>query len=136
MRHRNHRGRIQREVGHRTATLRNLAKGLVEHEQIETTSAKAYALRPFIETLITMAKRGTLHDRRLAFARLADKETVKKLFDVLGPRYANRPGGYTRSILTRRRMGDGAPMSIVQLLDAPAESAPATKDSAAPQATA
>ena len=103
--------------------LRNMASSLIRHETIRTTVPKAKELRRVVEPLITMAKNDGVHQRRLAFARLRDKETVGKLFRELGPRYQERPGGYLRILKTGFRAGDAAPMAIVQLVDQPEQSA-------------
>lgn len=124
MRHRKHHSRLNRDTGHRTALLRNLARALVltqdengnNIERIETTVTKAKGLQPFIENLITLGKKGTTHHRRQAFAKLQDKHTVHRLFEELAPRYAERNGGYTRIIRTRRRQGDGAEMALIELV--------------------
>jgi large subunit ribosomal protein L17 len=94
-----------------------MAQALIKHEQIVTTLPKAKELRPVVERLITLAKRGDLHARRLAFARLRDEAMTKKLFDVLGARYAERPGGYTRVLKAGYRYGDSAPMAVIELVD-------------------
>src|SRR5437773_7385795 len=99
--------------------MRNLARALYEHERIITTVAKAKAVRPFVEKLITLAKKGTLHARRLALARLPDRDTVAKLFSEYGPRFQDRPGGYTRIIKRHeRRLGDAGPTAFLELLKA------------------
>ncbi len=117
MRH-GHSGRkLQRKSGHRAALLRNLATALVKHEQIMTTAPKAKELRPYVEKLITLAKRGGLSNRRLALSRLGDETQLKKLFDVLAERYAGREGGYTRVIKAGLRAGDAAPMAVIELVD-------------------
>ena len=117
MRH-GHSGRkLQRKSGHRAALLRNLAAALVKHEQIMTTAPKAKELRPYVEKLITLAKRGGLSNRRLALSRLGDETQLKKLFDVLAERYAGRDGGYTRVIKAGLRAGDAAPMAVIELVD-------------------
>jgi large subunit ribosomal protein L17 len=117
MRH-GHSGRkLQRKSGHRAALLRNLAAALVKHEQIMTTAPKAKELRPYVEKLITLAKRGGLSNRRLALGRLGDETQLKKLFDVLAERYATREGGYTRVIKAGLRAGDAAPMAVIELVD-------------------
>ena len=117
MRH-GHSGRkLQRKSGHRAALLRNLATALVKHEQIMTTAPKAKELRPYVEKLITLAKRGGLSNRRLALSRLGDETQLKKLFDVLSERYAGRDGGYTRVIKAGLRAGDAAPMAVIELVD-------------------
>lgn len=94
-----------------------MATSLFRHERVRTTEAKAKELRPFAERLITLARRGDLHARRRAARQIRDKEALKKLFDTLGPRYAERPGGYTRILKLGRRKGDGAEMAIVQLVE-------------------
>jgi len=117
MRH-GHGGRkLQRKSGHRTALLRNMAAALIKHEQIKTTTPKAKELRPYVEKLITLAKRGDLHARRQAQAELRDPPMVKKLFDVLGPRYKDRAGGYTRVLKAGYRYGDSAPVGVIELVD-------------------
>ena len=97
--------------------LRNLAAGLFEHGQIETTRPKAKAVQPFVEKLITLAKRGDLNSRRLAASRLRDDDMVKKLFSTLAERYADRPGGYTRVLKAGFRYGDSAPRAVIELVD-------------------
>ena len=117
MRH-GHSGRkLQRKSGHRAALLRNLAASLVKHEQILTTTPKAKELRPYVEKLITLAKRGGLSNRRLAMSRIGDETQLKKLFEVLAERYAGRDGGYTRVIKAGIRASDAAPMAIIELVD-------------------
>ncbi|WP_126175317.1 50S ribosomal protein L17 [Tsuneonella rigui] len=117
MRH-GHSGRkLQRKSGHRAALLRNLAASLVKHEQILTTTPKAKELRPYVEKLITLAKRGGLSNRRLAMSRIGDEAQLKKLFEVLAERYAGRDGGYTRVIKAGIRASDAAPMAIIELVD-------------------
>jgi large subunit ribosomal protein L17 len=96
---------------------RNLAQALIKHEQIVTTLPKAKELRPVVERLITLGKRGDLHARRLAFARIRDDAMTKKLFEVLGPRYQERAGGYTRVLKAGFRYGDSAPMAVIELVD-------------------
>lgn len=109
--------KLQRKTGHRHALLRNLATALVKHEQITTTTPKAKELRPYVEKLITLAKRGGLSNRRLAMSRLGDETQLKKLFDVLAERYADREGGYTRVIKAGYRASDAAPIAIIELVD-------------------
>src|SRR5215470_5067714 len=117
MRHLKAGRKLNRNASHRAALLRNLSCALIEHERIITTLAKAKALRPFIEKLITLAKKGTLHARRQAVARLHDKDAVAKLFKEIGPRFADRPGGYTRIIRRHeRRLGDAGPTAYIELL--------------------
>ena len=117
MRH-GHGGRkLQRKSGHRAALLRNMAAALIKHEQITTTLPKAKELRPYVEKLITLAKKGGLSNRRLAHARLLDDTQLVKLFDVLATRYADRNGGYTRVVKAGLRASDAAPMGIIELVD-------------------
>ncbi len=117
MRHKISGRKLQRKSGHRAALLRNLAAALVKHEQIQTTTAKAKELRPYVEKLITLAKRGGLSNRRLAHSRLMDDAQEKKLFEVLAERYADRNGGYTRIIKAGIRASDAAPVAIIELVD-------------------
>ena len=119
MRHSNGYRKLNRTHEHRKAMFANMAGSLIEHEQIKTTLPKAKELRPIIEKLITLAKRPTLANRRLAFDRTRDRAVVTKLFDVLGPRYLARPGGYTRILKMGFRVGDNAPMAFVELVDRP-----------------
>jgi large subunit ribosomal protein L17 len=97
--------------------LSNMATSLFQHERIQTTAAKAKELRPYAERLITLARRGDLHARRLAARSIHDKEALQKLFDTLGPRYADRDGGYTRILKLGRRKGDGSEVALVQLVE-------------------
>jgi large subunit ribosomal protein L17 len=117
MRHRVGGRKLQRTSSHRTALFRNMAAALVKHEQIETTLAKARELRPYVEKLITLAKKGGLSNRRLAHSRLMDETQLRKLFDVLAPRYADRAGGYTRIVKAGLRASDAAAMAIIELVD-------------------
>lgn len=117
MRHKLGGRKLQRTSSHRLALLRNMSASLIKHEQIQTTTAKARELRPYIEKLITLAKRGGLSNRRLAHARLLDDVQLVKLFDVLAPRYADRAGGYTRIIKAGIRASDAAPIAIIELVD-------------------
>jgi large subunit ribosomal protein L17 len=117
MRHRNAGRKLNRTSQHRQMLFRNLAQALIKHEQIVTTLPKAKELRPVVERLITLGKRGDLHARRLAFARIRDDAMTKKLFEVLGPRYQDRPGGYTRVLKAGFRYGDSAPMAVIELVD-------------------
>ena len=117
MRHRVGGRKLQRTGSHRTALFRNQSAALIKHEQIVTTLAKAKELRPYVEKLITLAKKGGLANRRLAHARLLDDTQLKKLFDVLAERYANRNGGYTRVIRAGIRMSDAAQMAIIEFVD-------------------
>ena len=117
MRHRVGGRKLGRTSSHRQAMFRNMAAALIKHEQITTTTAKAKELRPYVEKLITLAKKGGLSNRRLAFARLLDDTQLQKLFDVLAPRYADRNGGYTRVIKAGIRASDAAPIGIIELVD-------------------
>jgi large subunit ribosomal protein L17 len=117
VRHRRKGRQLGRTASHRNAMLSNMATSLFRHERIQTTSAKAKELRPFAERLITLARRGDLHARRQAARSIHDKETLKKLFDTLGPRYADRDGGYMRVLKLGRRQGDGAEVALVQLIE-------------------
>lgn len=117
MRHRKAGRKLNRTSTHRRAMLAALANALIKHEQIATTLPKAKELRRVADRLITLAKRGDLHARRQAFARIRDNATVKKLFDTLGPRYAERPGGYTRVMKAGFRYGDSAPMAVIELVE-------------------
>jgi len=117
MRHRMGQRKLQRATGHRTALLRNLAASLIKHEQIMTGAVKAKALRPYVEKLITLAKKGGLSNRRLADSRLKDDAQLAKLFEVLAERYKDRNGGYTRVIKAGFRASDAAPMAIIELVD-------------------
>lgn len=117
MRHKHGQRKLQRTSGHRAALLRNMAAALIKHEQIKTTTPKAKELRPYVEKLITLAKRGGLSNRRLAHARLMDETQEKKLFEVLAERYAGREGGYTRIIKAGIRASDAAPIAYIELVD-------------------
>lgn len=119
MRHRHGLRKLNRTSSHRLAMLRNMSNSLIEHEVIKTTLPKAKELRKVVEPLITLGKKPSVANRRLAFNRLRDRDAVTKLFDVLGPRYANRPGGYLRILKFGFRVGDNAPMALVELLDRP-----------------
>jgi len=119
MRHRKSGRQLNRNSSHRQAMFRNMAVSLVEHEIIKTTLPKAKELRRVAEPLITLAKDDTVANRRLAFARTRSKEAVGKLFSELGPRYQERPGGYTRILKCGYRPGDAAPMAYVELVDRP-----------------
>jgi large subunit ribosomal protein L17 len=119
MRHRHGLRKLNRTSSHRLAMLRNMSNSLIEHEVIKTTVPKAKELRKVVEPLITLGKKPSLANRRLAFNRLRDRDSVTKLFDVLGPRFANRPGGYLRILKFGFRVGDNAPMALVELLDRP-----------------
>jgi large subunit ribosomal protein L17 len=117
MRHRTSGRKLNRTSQHRQMLFRNLAQALIKHEQIVTTLPKAKELRPVVERLITLGKRGDLHARRMAFARLRDDAMTKKLFEVLGPRYQERQGGYTRVLKAGFRYGDAAPMAVIEFVD-------------------
>jgi large subunit ribosomal protein L17 len=119
MRHRHGLRKLNRTSSHRLAMLRNMSNSLIEHEVIKTTLPKAKELRKVVEPLITLGKKPSLANRRLAFNRLRDRDSVAKLFDVLGPRFANRPGGYLRILKFGFRVGDNAPMALIELLDRP-----------------
>lgn len=116
MRHNAGYRKLGRTKEHRRALLRNLATDLFRHERLTTTLPKARELRPYAEKLITLARRDDLHSRRLVLTRISDKTVVKKLFDTLGPRFASRPGGYSRVLKLGPRPGDGADMAIVELV--------------------
>ena len=117
MRHRISGRKLNRKTSHRMALLKNLAKSLITNEQIETTLPKAKELRSFIEPLITLAKDDSVSNRRLAFSKLRNKAAVGKLFSDLGPRFKDRPGGYSRIIKIGFRKGDAAPISFIELVD-------------------
>ena len=132
MRHGNGLRKLNRTSAHRQAMLRNMMNSLIEHEAIKTTVPKAKELRRVVEPMITLAKEPTLANRRLAFNRLRDRDIVTKLFNVLGPRYKARPGGYTRILKMGFRVGDNAPMALVELVDRPvAADAAATTEATA-----
>jgi large subunit ribosomal protein L17 len=116
---------LGRTSEHKEALLRNLATSLFRHGRIETTTAKAKELRPFAEKLITLAKRGDLHSKRLAARHIQDRATLVRLFDAIGPAVAERAGGYTRILKTGFRQGDGAETALIELVDRPAEAAAA-----------
>ncbi|ANK83119.1 50S ribosomal protein L17 [Minwuia thermotolerans] len=117
MRHRKKGRRFNRSASHRKAMLANMANALIKHEQIKTTLPKAKDLRPVVEKLVTLAKRGGLHARRQAYAQLPEERIVAKLFDELAERYKDRPGGYLRIIKAGYRYGDSAPMAIIEFVD-------------------
>ena len=117
MRHKVGGRKLQRTTGHRNAMFRNMAASLIKHEQIMTTLPKAKELRPYVEKLITLAKKGGLANRRLAHARLLDDTQLKKLFEVLAERYKDRNGGYTRVIKAGFRASDASPMAVIELVD-------------------
>jgi large subunit ribosomal protein L17 len=117
MRHRVAGRKLQRTTAHRNALFRNMAAALIKHEQITTTLAKAKELRPYVEKLVTLAKKGGLSNRRLAHARMMDDVQLVKLFDVIGPRYADRNGGYTRVVKAGIRASDAAQVAIIEFVD-------------------
>lgn len=117
MRHKVGGRKLQRTSAHRAALFRNMSAALIKHEQITTTVAKAKELRPYVEKLVTLAKRGGLANRRLAMSRLMDETQLKKLFEVLGPRYEGRAGGYTRVIKAGFRASDAAAMAVIEFVD-------------------
>ncbi len=123
MRHGHGLRKLNRTSSHRLAMLRNMANSLIEHEAIKTTLPKAKELRRVVEPLITLAKEPTLANKRLAFDRLRDRDNVVKLFNVLGPRFKARPGGYTRILKMGFRVGDNAPMAYVELVERTEEAA-------------
>src|SRR5436305_6559217 len=117
MRHAKTHRKFNRRSDHRRSTLANLAASLIKHEQIVTTLPKAKDLRPVVEKLVTLGKRGGLHARRQAIAQMRDLAMVKKLFDLLGPRYKDRDGGYTRVLKAGFRYGDSAPVAVIEFVD-------------------
>ena len=123
MRHGHGLRKLNRTTSHRLAMLRNMSNSLLRHERIKTTLPKAKELRRVVEPLITLAKEPTVANRRLAFNRLRDREMVVKLFDELGPRYKSRNGGYTRILKFGFRVGDNAPMALMELVDRPEQPA-------------
>ncbi|GKS93367.1 50S ribosomal protein L17 [Acidovorax sp. SUPP2825] len=130
MRHGHGLRKLNRTSSHRLAMLQNMMNSLIEHEAIKTTLPKAKELRRVVEPMITLAKEDTLANRRLAFDRLRDRDSVTKLFNVLGPRFKARPGGYTRILKMGFRVGDNAPMAYVELVDRAEESAETSNASA------
>ena len=117
MRHRIAHRKLNKTASHRKAMFANMSSSLIEHEQIVTTLPKAKELRPFVEKLVTLAKKGDLGSRRIAIARTRNKEMSKKLFDVIGPRYKERNGGYIRVLKAGYRHGDNAPMAVIEFVD-------------------
>lgn len=117
MRHGMKQRKLNRTSAHRTAMFANMAAALIKHEQIVTTLPKAKELKPIVDKLITLGKKGGLSNRRLAISRLRDEAQVKKLFDTLAPRYAERQGGYSRVLKAGFRYGDNAPMAVIELVD-------------------
>ena len=129
MRHGRAGNHLSRTTAHRNAMIKNLAASLIEHERVKTTLPKARNLRPFVEKLVTLSKQPTVHRRRLVQSRLGNTAATKKLFDVLGPRFLARPGGYLRILkMSKRRLGDGGEQAIIEFVEKTA------KDSAAPAA--
>ena len=124
MRHRKRGNQLGRTSSHRNAMIRNMAASLIEHERIVTTVPKAKNLRPFVEKLVTLARESSVHRRRLAFARLRNREAVSKLFDVLGPRLEQRPGRYTRILkLSKPRLGDNGQRALIEFVERSVEEA-------------
>ena len=117
MRHNKAINHLGRQSGHRKAMLANMASSLIKHKRIQTTVAKAKALKTYVEPLITKCKEDSTHSRRVVFSYLKDKEAVKELFGVIAPKVADRPGGYTRVLHTGFRLGDGADMALIELVD-------------------
>ncbi len=117
MHHRKHGRRLNRSPSHRRAMFANMAASLIQHEQIVTTLPKAKDLRRVVEKLVTLAKRGDLHARRIVASRLRNEDMVKKLFETIGPRYQDRPGGYTRVLKAGFRYGDAAPRAVIEFVD-------------------
>ena len=117
MRHRKSGRKLNRTPSHRKAMFANMAAALINHEQIVTTLPKAKELRPFVEKLVTLAKRGDLHARCIAISRIRDKAMVKKLFETIGPRYEDRHGGYTRVVRAGFRYGDNAPVAVIEFVN-------------------
>ena len=128
MRHGHGLRKLNRTSSHRLAMLRNMMNSLIAHEAIKTTVPKAKELRRVVEPMITLAKEATVANRRLAFDRLRDRDRVSKLFDVLGPRFKARPGGYTRILKMGFRVGDNAPMALVELVERTDDTAEAAVD--------
>ena len=128
MRHGHGLRQLNRTSSHRLAMLRNMMNSLIAHEAIKTTVPKAKELRRVVEPMITLAKEATVANRRLAFDRLRDRDSVSKLFDVLGPRFKARPGGYTRILKMGFRVGDNAPMALVELVERTDDTAEAAVD--------
>jgi large subunit ribosomal protein L17 len=136
MRHLVRRHRLGRDSAQRKALLRSLVTSFLEKERIKTTKAKAKALRPVAEKMITLAKKGSLHARRKVLRTVYKKDVVKKLFEDIGPRFAERPGGYTRIIKLGPRDGDGAEMAVIELIGTEFKKKPKKKESAAEKAKA
>src|SRR5262245_15809293 len=136
MRHQLSGRQLSRNAPHRQAMLRNMSVSLLRHETIRTTTPKAKELRRVVEPLITLAKKDSEANRRVAFSRLRDSEVVTKLFEDLGPRFKARPGGYTRILHLAPRPGDSAPMSLMQLVDGPAKAEAPAEEAGAKKKTA
>lgn len=117
MRHRKKGRELSRSRTHRRAMLRNMVTSLILHERIRTTEAKAKELRPYAERLITLARKGDMHSRRVAGRQIADRDALRKLFDQIGPRFEGRPGGYTRILKLGARKGDGAELALIELTE-------------------
>jgi large subunit ribosomal protein L17 len=117
MRHRKSGRKLNRTSSHRKAMFANMAAALIRHEQIVTTLPKAKELRPFVDKLVTLAKKGDLASRRMAISKVRDQEMVRKLFDTIGPRYEDRNGGYTRVLKAGYRYGDSAPVAVIEFVD-------------------
>jgi large subunit ribosomal protein L17 len=141
MRHNKSGRRLGRNSSHRSAMMRNMTISLISHEKIQTTDARAKELRKIVERMITLGKRGDLHARRQAYQALNDKKAVAKLFDMIGPRFKDRPGGYTRIIKLSPRLGDNAPQAMIELVEEeftarPRKQTPVAQPAAAPAASA
>ena len=125
MRHRVAGRKLGRTTAHRTAMMRNMTNSLIEHERIITTIQKAKTVKPFVEKLVTLGKEATQHNRRRAFSKLRDKDSVQKLFDVLGPRFQERPGGYCRILhLSKPRLGDNGQRALLEFVERTPEEEP------------
>ena len=133
MRHRKSGRKLNRTSSHRKAMFANMAAALIKHEQIVTTLPKAKELRPFVDKLVTLAKKGDLAARRMAISKVRDQEMVRKLFDTIGPRYEERNGGYTRVLRAGYRYGDSAPVAVIEFVDRD-ESAKGAEDRARAEA--
>lgn len=135
MRHRNRKGKLSRPTGARKSLIRNLMINLIEHESIRTTEAKAKALRPLIEKMVSLGKKGGQHERRLVFSKIGKKEAVHKLFEEIAPRFQERSGGYTRIVRDGQRMGDGSWMAYIMFVGENESSEPeeTSADSDAPE---
>ncbi|MCA9562818.1 MAG: 50S ribosomal protein L17 [Myxococcales bacterium] len=134
MRHRKSGRKLGRHASHRRAMFKNLAISLIEHERLATTDAKAKELRPIVEKLVTLAKKGDLHARRVALSKLGNKDAVAKLFEAVGPRFADRDGGYVRLVKLGNRPGDNAPITLIEFVGselAKADSSDAEEEAAA-----